>query len=65
VYGWAASGALISYRLGKSKCRGHIRVAEADLATFLESLKTQKGQKAVEPPAPRRKIKLQHLQLPG
>jgi excisionase family DNA binding protein len=65
VYGWVMSGALACYRLGAKGRRGAIRVAEADLVAFLESLKTQRGQQAVKPPAPRRKIKLQHLQLPG
>lgn len=65
VYGWIKSGRLACIRLGAAGKRGAIRVAEADLMAFLESLKTKKGQQADKPVAPRRKIKLQHLQLPG
>jgi excisionase family DNA binding protein len=64
VYAWLASGALTCYRLGAAGKRGCIRVAESDLAAFLESLKTQKGPKA-KPPAPPKspRIKLQNLKL--
>lgn len=65
VYGWIKSGRLTCIRLGAAGKRGAIRVAEADLLAFLDGLKTKKEPEAVKPQAPRRKIKLQHLQLPG
>ncbi len=64
VYGWVESGTLASYRLGAAGKRGAIRVAEADLAAFLETLKTQKGPRA-KPPAPPKspRVKLKHMKL--
>jgi excisionase family DNA binding protein len=49
VYGWIASGMLAHFRLGASGRRGVIRVAEADLDSFLDSMK--KGKEAIKPAA--------------
>ena len=64
VYAWVESGALACYRMGAAGKRGAIRVAEADLAVFLETLKTQKGPRA-KPPAPPKspRAKLKHMKL--
>lgn len=65
VYGWVAVGSLICCRLGAAGRRGCIRVAEADLAAFIESLKTKKGQEAKKPTAPKtaKSKPLKHLKL--
>jgi excisionase family DNA binding protein len=64
VYGLIRSGLLVCHRIGAAGKRGCIRIAAADFAAFLESRKTKKGEQAVKPTPPRRKIKLQHLQMP-
>jgi excisionase family DNA binding protein len=63
VYGWVAAGVLASYRLGTKGSRGAIRIAETDLAVFIESLKTNKGQAAAKPTAPKCPIRLKHVRL--
>ena len=67
VYGLVRAGLLACHRISATGKRGCIRVAEADLAVLLESLKTQKGQVAVKPPAPKtakpKPVRLQHLKL--
>jgi len=65
VYDWITSRCLPHFRLGAKGRRGAIRIAEADLAAFLESMKV--GVQAVQTPTPRpaRKLKLKHLTLPG
>jgi excisionase family DNA binding protein len=63
VYGWCGQG-LTHYRMGAKGRRGCIRIAEADLAAWLEKLKTQKGQEDVKPPAPKiQPLKLHHLKV--
>jgi hypothetical protein len=66
VYIWIESGVLTHYRMGSPGRRGAIRVDEADLTTFLESLKVQ-AKKMGQPakPATRRPIKLNHLSMPS
>ena len=60
VYGWCGNG-LPHYRFGLG--RGTIRIAEADLAAWVQSLKTQKGQETKKSPVPKCPIKLKHLEL--
>ena len=60
VYDWIAKGKLACYRFG-SKGRGAIRIAETDLAAWIESLKTQKEQPAVKPIAPKKNQIFKHL----
>ncbi len=63
VYGWVSAG-LPHYRLGSVGRRGAIRVAEADLAAWIEGRKHQKRQEPIKSP-PRRRPKLRHLVLPS
>ncbi len=49
VYIWVQSGVLAHYRMGRPGTRGVIRVAEADLQTFLASLKRETRPKAMPP----------------
>jgi hypothetical protein len=51
VYGWISAGLLACYRFGAKGRRGAIRVAEADLAALLESLRKRNRQQEVEPTA--------------
>lgn len=53
VYHWIETGALACYRLGKAKSRGAIRLAEADVVAFLETLRTQKKPEPRKAPAPK------------
>ncbi len=63
VYGLVASGAIPHYRIGAPGRRGAIRIAEADLESYLASQKRDKGQEA-NPPAPRKpRVTLKHLRL--
>jgi excisionase family DNA binding protein len=61
VYGWCQSGILPHFRLGARGRRGGIRIAVADLETFLATLKRE-GRPESKPPAPK-PVKLKHLQL--
>ena len=67
VYGWVESRQLAHYRVGTKGRRGAIRIAKADLDAFIEALKVPAAAEQIRqvPPAPKRKIKLEHLQLPG
>ena len=67
VYGWVESRALPHYRVGEKGRRGKILLAEADLVAFMEGLKVPAAARQTRqvPPAPKRKIKLEHLHLPG
>jgi excisionase family DNA binding protein len=64
VYGWVNSGRLACVRLGAAGKRGAIRVREADLTAFLESLK-QGGRQPEPPPSPEPKPRgaFKHLRL--
>jgi excisionase family DNA binding protein len=53
VYAWVETGMLACCRFGRKGRRGAIRITEADLAAWIESLKTQKEQPAVKPTAPK------------
>src|SRR5262249_43123523 len=63
VYQWITSGMLRHYGLGRGK-QGAIRVAEQDLAEFLESRK-RGAQPAKPAPSPKRHVKLAHLSMPS
>jgi len=63
VYGWISSGALPHFRLGGKGRRGCIRVAESDLAAFLEAHKCGGWQNAPPPLARRPSPRLKHLAL--
>ena len=64
VYLWVESHQLAHYRIGATGKRGHIRIAETDLEAFLASMKCGLAKEAVKPSDSRRRIKLEHLQLP-
>lgn len=53
VYDWISSGRLAHFRLGKQGRRGSIRIDEADLDTFLRTLK-RGGEQRGHAPAARR-----------
>ncbi len=63
VYDLVNSGVLPHYRIGKKGCRGAIRIAEADLESYLASLRRGDGPKESVPPTQKRKIVLKHLTL--
>jgi excisionase family DNA binding protein len=63
VYSWVESGLLACYRFGNKGKRGAIRVAEADLAAFMEERKTKKIEPVVKP-APRTRTVFKHLRIP-
>jgi len=63
VYCWIESGLLPHYRLGAKGRRGKIIIAEADLVTFLESMKVGVRHEPAPQATPRR-LKLHHLELP-
>jgi|HubBroStandDraft_4_1064222.scaffolds.fasta_scaffold1042919_2 excisionase family DNA binding protein len=63
VYGWIADG-LPHYRLGRAGRRGHIRIREADLESFLATMRRE-GRATVQAPPPRRRLKLNHLKMPS
>lgn len=52
VYDWIASGRLVHFRFGKSAKRGAIRIAEADLDAFLQTLRRGAEPRVSKPPAP-------------
>jgi len=62
VYGWVQSGALPSFRFGQAGRRGSIRIAEADLETFLAAQKTS-PKESVPPVTRKPAIVLKHLKL--
>jgi excisionase family DNA binding protein len=64
VYLWVESRQLAHYRISATGKRGHIRIAETDLDAFLASMKCGQAKDAAKPPARRRPIKLEHLQMP-
>ena len=57
VYGLVDAGKLVAYRIGLG--RGALRIAESDLATFLETCRTQKVEGVCKLPRPR----LRHIRL--
>jgi excisionase family DNA binding protein len=63
VYAWVESRQLAHYRVGAKGRRGAIRIAEADLAAFMEGLKVPAAaeEKRQAPPAPKPKLKLKHV----
>jgi excisionase family DNA binding protein len=65
VYVWVETGTLTHYRVGRPGRRGSIRVAEADLSAFLESLKREKRPEGFPPASPSRRSKseFKHLKI--
>lgn len=63
VSGWCNAGLLSHHRLGLPGHRGCIRIAEADLVAFLASRRRETP--AGKPAMPKRRMKLQHIQLPN
>jgi hypothetical protein len=63
VYGWCNAGLLAHHRLGLPGHRGRIRIAEADLDAFLASQRREAP--ASKPAMPKRRIRLNHLELPN
>ncbi len=59
IYAWCNAGLLPHLRLGLPGHRGCIRIAEADLDSFLGRQKREGRRKA--PPVPHRPIRLKHL----
>ena len=65
VYGWVESRRLAHYRAGAKGRRGRVLIAEADLDSFLESLKVEADGPVRKPISlPARKLELRHLSLP-
>lgn len=66
VYAWINGNVLAHYRVGRPGTRGSIRIAEADLAAFMATLKREGRQALSAPVAPRpQPLRLQHLRPPG
>ena len=63
VYAWIQSGRLPHYRLGRPGFRGAIRIAEADLAAFLASLKQETRPEEKLPAPTKKKSTFRHLKI--
>ncbi len=59
IYAWCTAGLLKHSRFGRPGRRGTIRVAEADLDTFLESCRQRRQHPAAALP------ELRHISLPS
>jgi hypothetical protein len=65
VYVWVEQGVLPHFRLGRPGSRGAIRIAEADLRRFLDSMKQQARpqETSAAPPPSKSKPAFRHLRL--
>ena len=63
VYHWIQSGRLPHLRLGKTGTRGVIRIDEADLEAFLQSLKQASGALPPTPKPAKKRATFRHLTI--